>query len=259
MNPDPYERQGRSSFSHYLPRLKRTFYLADAVVFWTMPISYRHQGWLDAGFHAAFREMMLHAAARDGLLCPAYCLMPDHIHLVWMGIWKETDQRNGMKFLRAQLGPFLKPAKFQHQAHDHVLTTKERQRRAFSLACAEYVLWARSFPVIPGWIRSGRLIGHGCGSSISRCANLESRSEFFRRVRWNKSAATWPRTSVRADFSEEFAPTNVAGYGRNKLSLKAALLKILGHVCHRRESPVARGQRGSEAFEFRGKSQAERV
>ncbi len=99
----------------------------------------RAKGWLNAQFHNTFRETMLHAAAREGLLCPAYCLMPDHIHLVWMGLRKDADQRNGMKFLRAQLGPFLKPAKFQHQAHDHVLTTKERQRQAFSVACADYV------------------------------------------------------------------------------------------------------------------------
>src|SRR6267378_7343989 len=89
----------RSSFSHYLPRLRREFYQADAVVFWTMPISDRAQGWLNDGFHAAFREMILHAAAREGLLCPAYCLMADHIHFVWMGLRLETNQQNGIKFL----------------------------------------------------------------------------------------------------------------------------------------------------------------
>jgi putative transposase len=134
------ECKPRSAFSHYLPRLGREFYLGDAVVFWTMPVSNRAQGWLSGRFHNAFREIMLHAAAREGLLCPAYCLMPDHIHLVWLGLRKDADQRNGMKFLRAQLGPFLKPAKFQHQAHDHVLTAKERQRNAFSVACADYVM-----------------------------------------------------------------------------------------------------------------------
>jgi putative transposase len=165
--PDLPEPKPRSSFSHYLPRLKRVFYQADAVVFWTLPVSHRQEGWLTDGFHAAFREMMLHAAAREGLLCPAYCLMPDHLHLVWMGVRREADQRNGMKFLRAQLGPFLQPAKFQHQAHDHVLTAKERQRQAFSVACADYVLlnplraglvqtpaaWPYLGAVIPGYPR----------------------------------------------------------------------------------------------------------
>jgi len=157
----------RSTFSHYLPRLRREFYQADAVIFWTFPIAHRQQGWLNESFHCVFREMVLHAAAREGLLCPAYCLMPDHLHFVWMGLRLDTDQRNGIKFLRAQLGPWLKPAKFQHQPYDHVLTPKERQRSAFTLACADYVLnnpwkagmvkapeqWPYSSALIPGYPR----------------------------------------------------------------------------------------------------------
>jgi len=139
-SPDPPRQKPRSEFSHYLPRLKREFYQADAVGFLTLPTHERRVGWLDERFHAVFREMMLHAASREGLLCPAYCLMPDHIHFVWMGLRHDTDQRNATKFLRAQLGPFLKPAKFQHQPHDHVLKPAERRRRAFTLACADYVL-----------------------------------------------------------------------------------------------------------------------
>jgi REP element-mobilizing transposase RayT len=127
--------ESRSSFSHYLPRLKSEFYQADAVVFWTLPIAQRKQGWLTEPFHAAFREMTLHTAAREGLLCPCYCLMPDHLHFVWMGLRADTDQRNGMKFFRAQLGRELKPWKFQHQAHDHVLSGEERKRDAFAKVC----------------------------------------------------------------------------------------------------------------------------
>jgi hypothetical protein len=85
---------------------------------------------------AASGSTPLHAAARKGLLCPAYCLMPDHLHLVWMGLRHDTDQRNGLKFLRSQLGRSLRPGRFQHQPHDHVLKPKERQRHAFSVACA---------------------------------------------------------------------------------------------------------------------------
>jgi len=138
--PRPPNSKPRSAFSHYLPRLRREFYQADAVVFWTLPVAHRSRGWLSESFHAAFREMMLHTAAREGLFCPAYCLMPDHLHLVWMGLRRDSDQRNGMKFLRARLGPWLAPARFQHQPHDHVLKPEERQRHAFSVACADYVL-----------------------------------------------------------------------------------------------------------------------
>ncbi|MCP5522663.1 MAG: hypothetical protein H7A46_14065 [Verrucomicrobiales bacterium] len=135
--PDP---KPRSAFGHYLPRLQRVFYQGDAVVFWTLPVAHRARGWLDQRFHTAFREIMLHAAGRAGLLCPAYCLMPDHLHLVWMGLRHTTDQRNGMKFLRAQLGRHLAPARFQHQPYDHVLSPRERQRQRFTLACTDYVL-----------------------------------------------------------------------------------------------------------------------
>ena len=119
----------------YLPRLDRSFYVGDAVVHWTLPISHRRSGWLDNAFHARFRELLLHTAAREALLCPTYCLMPDHLHLVWMGLRADTDQHNGMAFLRTHLEAALAPQKFQHQAHDHVLREAERQRGAFASAC----------------------------------------------------------------------------------------------------------------------------
>jgi putative transposase len=65
---------------------------------------------------------MLHAAARSQLLCPAYCLMPDHLHLVWMGLRKQSDQLSVMKFLRIHLEPYLGDQRqWQHQPHDRVL------------------------------------------------------------------------------------------------------------------------------------------
>ena len=119
----------------YLPRLAREHYVGDAVVHWTLPIALRGKGWLDDAFHSRFREIMLHAAAREGLFCPTYCLMPDHIHLVWMGLRRDSDQRNGMKFLREHLGSALLPRRFQHQAHDHVLREEERKQDTFARVC----------------------------------------------------------------------------------------------------------------------------
>ncbi len=131
---NPFSGSGTNR-SFYLPRLPREYYQADAVVHWTMPIALRGTGWLNDTFHAHFREVMLHAAAREGFFCPTYCLMPDHIHLVWMGLRRETDQRNGMKFLREHLAPKLRPYRFQHQAHDHVLRAEQRKRNAFAKVC----------------------------------------------------------------------------------------------------------------------------
>ena len=121
---------------YYLPRLPREYYQADAIVHWTLTVFDRVQGWLNEAFHARFRELMLHTAAREGLFCPAYCLMPDHLHLVWMGLRPDTDQLNGMAFLRTHLEPALAPAQFQPQAHDHVLRHEERGRDAFMASVA---------------------------------------------------------------------------------------------------------------------------
>lgn len=97
----------------------------------TLPVARRSAGWLNETSHARVREIMLHAAAREGLACPTYCLMPDHIHLVWMGLRLESDQKNAMKFLREHLGLVLRPHSFQHQAHDHVMREQQRKRNAF--------------------------------------------------------------------------------------------------------------------------------
>ena len=149
----------------YLPRLPREFYQGDAVVHWTLPIAFRETGWLTDSFHSNFREVLLHAAAREGLFCPTYTLMPDHIHLVWMGLRLDTDQRNGMKFLREHAGRLLRPRyKFQHQPHDHVLRESERKREAFRKVCF-YILdnariaglvkdaseWRYSGAMVPGF------------------------------------------------------------------------------------------------------------
>ena len=119
----------------YLPRLAADFYRGDAVVFWTHAVKDRGRGWLDDNFHRVFRELMLHAAVREQLLCPSYALMPDHLHLVWMGVAAESDQRRATAFLRPRLEVALAPHRLQHQAFDHVLRPWERRRKAFAAVC----------------------------------------------------------------------------------------------------------------------------
>ncbi len=105
-----------ASRKYYLPRLDREFYQADAVVHWELNTCYRRTGWLSPALHGSFREIMVHACARGGLFCPVYCLMPEHIHLVWMGLQLSSDQLQAMAFLRTYLTPLLSPVKLQHQA-----------------------------------------------------------------------------------------------------------------------------------------------
>jgi REP element-mobilizing transposase RayT len=65
----------------------------------------RATGWLDTPRHAALRELLLHAAVRENLLCPIYTAMPDHVHLVWIGISDASDQRAASRFLRSSFAP----------------------------------------------------------------------------------------------------------------------------------------------------------
>jgi len=139
---------------HHLPRLEPEFYRGFAVVQWTITLEHRATGWLDDRFHLHFRELLLHAAAREGLFCPVYVLMPDHLHLVWLGLRVDSDQRNAMKFLRKHLAaelarrsavaalgrePQIPPFELQKQSHDSVLREQDRLRGAFEKSCF-YVL-----------------------------------------------------------------------------------------------------------------------
>lgn len=125
----------------HLPRLAREDYRGLAVVHWVHTIADRSTGWLDAEFHHRFREILLHAAARRQFLCPAYCLMPDHLHLVWMGTRPATDLYLANRWLRREINHQLrgKDCRLQHQAYDRVLRPQERRRHAFESLVA-YVL-----------------------------------------------------------------------------------------------------------------------
>lgn len=127
---------------HHLPRLDPKFYRGFAVVQWTITLENRATGWLDEKFHWYIRELLLHSAARESLFCPVYVLMPDHVHLMWMGIRPDSDQRNAMRFLRKYLAVELESRstgnaviELQKQPHDSVLREEDRRRGAFQKSC----------------------------------------------------------------------------------------------------------------------------
>jgi len=161
LSPPPRDPLNRS---FYLPRLPREYYQGDAVIHWTLTTLDRGQGWLTPLLHHKFRELVLHTAAREGLVCPIYCLMPDHVHLVWMGLRLDSDQYTGMAFFRTHLEPVIQPAQFQPQAQDNVLREEERKRNAFAKVCsyiaanpyraelaAENQPWPYAGCVVPGY------------------------------------------------------------------------------------------------------------
>src|SRR4051812_6374076 len=125
---------------NHLKRLPDEYYCGKAYIHWSLTIEDRKTGWLVPAFYYKFREILTHTAFRFGLCCPMYCCMPDHIHLLWMGILESCDQRLAMRYFRKQLNPILEKlnTRFQVESYDNVLRGDERLETAFE-AVAEYI------------------------------------------------------------------------------------------------------------------------
>jgi REP element-mobilizing transposase RayT len=113
-----------------LPRLAPEFYQGYAHVLWTHVVEGRQTGWLNERWYAQFRECLLHTCVRYRLGCARYVVMPDHLHLIWVGADASSDQLKATKFFRR-----YSAARWQKQAHDHVLREAERERGAFANVC----------------------------------------------------------------------------------------------------------------------------
>ena len=125
---------------YYIKRLPPEWSHGQAYVHWSLTMESRATGWLVPIFYYKFREILTHATFRFGFCCPIYCCMPDHIHLLWIGIRDECDQRKAMRYFRRQLKPVLEFFKvsFQLQPYDHVLREHEIERTAFE-DVADYI------------------------------------------------------------------------------------------------------------------------
>lgn len=92
--------------------------------------------------------------------------MPDHVHLLLVGLASDSDQRNAISFLRKYSSGMLTPcgATWQKQPFDHVLRENERARGAFETVAA-YIIenpvraklvenageWPYSGSLLAGW------------------------------------------------------------------------------------------------------------
>lgn len=124
----------------YLKRLDPEFYQGQAYVHWSLNIEHRQVGWLKPIMLYKFRELLTHTMFRYALSCPIFVLMPDHFHMMWIGIMNESDQLPAMKHFRTRLNQALAALNrtLQSQAFDHVLKDDERQEDAFRDVC-EYI------------------------------------------------------------------------------------------------------------------------
>lgn len=125
----------------HLRRLDAQAYQGLAQVHWILTIDQRKQGWLTDRFYLAFRELLTHTLSRYQICSPVFCLMPDHLHLLWIGWSEGSDQRNAMKHLRQHTNRLLARTehRLQKQAYDHVLREKERSPDALS-TLVDYIL-----------------------------------------------------------------------------------------------------------------------
>ncbi len=137
-----YERERVDSVrldKKHLPRLAPEYYRGHAFVHWTLAIENRATGWLTPSFHRAWELTLLHTCVRYDLVCPAYVLMPDHVHVILIGLDEHgSDQRVAVEFLRKYLRTILAPFEWQHQTHDSVLRGSDRERGGFT-ALAHYI------------------------------------------------------------------------------------------------------------------------
>ena len=149
------------------------------MVHWVMTIDRRATGWLDELRHARFREALLHTMVRYDLLCPVYCLMPDHVHLVWVGVDQRTDQKQAAAFFRRITNRVLAPEKWQQEPYDNVLREEQRKRGAFQTVC--HYVWEN--PVRAKL--SGRAGDHPwSGAVVPGFPDLEPRRDDFWDVFW---------------------------------------------------------------------------
>ncbi len=162
-----------------LPRLEAAWYRGPALILWTHTLRDRATGWLDSSFHFRFRELLAHTCARYHLACPAYVLMPDHLHLVWLGLNSTSDQRIATKFFREHQGKLLAPHSLQPQAHDHIMRENERARDAFTATC--HYVWAN--PERAGLVARWQDWPH-LGALIAGYPTLDPRDENFHALFW---------------------------------------------------------------------------
>ncbi len=174
------------TFRGRLRRLPPCHYRGLAWVHWTMGLSGRPTAWLAPLHHLGLRERLCHALGREKLLCAAYCLMPDHAHFLLGGLSPQSDQLRAVKMIRRSWNGLLqkaaRPVTLERQAHDHVLTDKERSRSSFETVRA----YIRENPVPKGLVESWRDWAFS-GCLVLGYPDLDSRDDDFMERFWRIS------------------------------------------------------------------------
>jgi len=196
----------------YLRRLSPESYRGLAMVHWTLTVADRRTGWLDACAHACWREALLHALARYALAVPVYCLMPDHAHLLLVGLTERSDQQRALSFLRRYTTRMFaadgsesasatgQRVGWQKQAYDHVLREEERRGDAFQTV-AHYIV---ENPVRAGLVEAAE-VWRFSGALVAGWPALDWRQRDF----WNR----WWSIFAAGDNESESGTEDSGGSG----------------------------------------------
>ena len=157
-----------------------------------MTIAGRQRGWLHPDFHSRFRHELHRLALRHAIAVPVYCLMPDHMHVLSVGLNHTADQRLWIRAGRREINQLLPPCRLQKQAHDHVLRPDEQGRDAFA-TLVHYILnnpvRAALVATANDWPYSGCILPAG--------PELNVHDEIFMDAWW----AYWNTSAVQATLS----------------------------------------------------------
>ena len=105
--------------------------------------------------------------------------MPDHVHLMWIGLRESSDQMLASAFLRKYFGRQMKP-RWQQQAHDHVVRKDERNSGRY-VDAINYIL---KNPVRSGEVERWEDYPY-LGAMLAGYPDLHRRSAGFHERFWN--------------------------------------------------------------------------
>ena len=165
--------------AHHLPRLAPEAYRGHCFVHWIMTIEGRATGWLDDSWHQKFLTQLGKHAIDYEVRIPAYCLMPDHLHLLVTGITQVSNQRLFIRALRRNINLLLRPLKLQKQPYDHVLRPTESGPDSFT-TLAYYI---SENPARAGLVSTPQLWAY-TGAYVPELPTLDPRASDFRALWW---------------------------------------------------------------------------
>jgi putative transposase len=111
-------------------RLDRQLYRGLITVSFTLCIQDRKQAFVEPDIVDAFTDRLRQQAAASSCRIPAYCFMPDHLHLIVQGTSADSDAWKTLVSYKQRTGFWLasnRPEiKWQKDFYDHVLRSDEK-------------------------------------------------------------------------------------------------------------------------------------